>query len=217
MLAPSYDLPFLNRWREAITAQRHILFALLASFIGYFGPSRLPLREAHEVPITPIDRVMPLIPWTVFGYVLLYPFLVLTVLYLVLRPAALRPVAYAIIAANLIGGLIFTLYRTTVPRPALAATGWDAEILRFLWSIDPPYNALPSLHAAYGIIIAWGFIKLRSRWTPLVLACSAIVVFTTLTTHQHRFLDLVGGAILAAAVCLYFYRRLGPWHDRPHW
>jgi membrane-associated phospholipid phosphatase len=200
----------ISRLREAAYEQRWMIAAIAASYIGYFLPSRLPIEKVSEVPELAIDRAMPLIPWTVLGYWFLYPFLIGTVLYLSLRPKALRAIGSALIASNLIGGVIFTAWRTTVPRPMLIPDTAGERLLALLWRLDPPYNVFPSLHAAYGFIILFGFIRMRSRRTPLVLLCSFIVIFTTLTTYQHRVLDLMGGFGLAAVLCMWFYRNLGP-------
>ncbi len=189
--------PGLRGWLAAFKAQWRAVALGGVSFVAYFGTGHIPGLTAHAVPYLGIDRAIPLLPWTIFGYVSLYPLLLANLIYLVPHPQALRPVLNAVMLANLIAGTIFIVYRTQVTRPPLQYTfGW--QLLALIWGLDPPYNALPSLHTAYSVLIAWTHIKLRSRYWPLVVVWCMIIIATTLTTKQHQVLDLVGGAALAA-------------------
>jgi hypothetical protein len=189
-------LPGARLWLAAFKRQwRYVALGAL-SFIAYFGTGHIPGLTAHAVPYLWLDRAVPLLPWTIYGYVSLYPLLVANVIYLTPYPHALRSLISAIILANLIGGAIFVIYRTQTTRPALHYTaGW--QLLALVWGVDPPYNALPSLHTAYSLLIAWTHVRVRSRYLPLVLPWCAIIIATTLTTKQHHALDLLGGAVLA--------------------
>ncbi|MBA3468369.1 MAG: inositol phosphorylceramide synthase [Herpetosiphonaceae bacterium] len=196
-------------WLAALQGQWRLVALGVMSFVAYFGPGHIPGLTAHSVPYLAIDRTIPLLPWTIYGYISLYPLLLANLIYLVPHPPALRPLISAIILANLIAGTIFIVYRTQVTRPPLQQTfGW--QLLAVIWSIDPPYNALPSLHTAYSVLIAWTHIKLRSRYWPLVLVWCAIVIATTLTTKQHQALDLLGGAGMAALLGWLVLRTLSP-------
>ena len=115
-----------NRWRIAIVwihcfKQQWREIAITAfSFGAYFGTGHIPSLKAHRVPATALDHAVPLLPWTVYGYVSLYPLLLANLVYLVPRPRALRPVLQAVTLANALSGMLFVTFRTTVPRPTLA-------------------------------------------------------------------------------------------------
>jgi hypothetical protein len=201
--------PGFRLWLAAFKAQWQSVALGLLSFVAYFGTGHIPGLTAHSVPYLWLDQVIPLLPWTIYGYVSLYPLLVANVIYLTPYPHALRPLISAIILANLIAGSIFIIYRTQTTRPPLQYTaGW--QLLALIWGVDPPYNALPSLHTAYSLLIAWTHIKVRSRYLPLVLLWCAIIIATTLTTKQHQVLDLLGGAVLAGILGKRVLNRLSP-------
>lgn len=196
-------------WLASFKHQWHDVVAGALSFVGYLGTGHIPGIKSHRVPYLWIDRAVPLLPWTSYGYVSLYPLLLANLVYLIPRQRALRPLLNAIILANSLAGMLFVTYRTEITRPPMQYThGW--RILAFVWGADPPYNALPSLHTAYGVLIAWAHIKWRSPYLPVVLPWSAIVIGTTLTTKQHQAVDLVGGVALAAMIGKLLFGNLSP-------
>ena len=201
-------------WLEAFKGEWKSVALGAISFAAYFGPGHIPGLTAHSVPYLGIDRAIPLMPWTVYGYVSLYPLLIANVIYLTPHPRALRPLVRSIILANLIAGTIFIAYRTQAARPPLRHTfGW--QLLAFIWGIDPPYNALPSLHTTYSVLIAWTHMRLRSPHRPLVLAWCAIIIASTLTTKQHQAVDLLGGMALAGILGKLLLSRLSPLDLKP--
>ncbi|HYF61770.1 MAG TPA: phosphatase PAP2 family protein [Herpetosiphonaceae bacterium] len=196
-------------WRSCFLAQRWAIAAALLSFIGYFGTSRIPGLTVHRVPATAIDRFIPLLPITAYGYVSLYPLLLGNLAWLMPHPPALLPLLKAFILANTLSGIWFVCYRTTVDRPPLP-DGAGAGLLGLVWSADPPFNALPSLHTAYSLLIASAHLRWRSRVRWPITAWAAVIIATTLTTKQHVFLDVVAGAIFAAPIIRWMFGSLRP-------
>jgi hypothetical protein len=180
----------------------------LLSFISYFGTGHIPGLVAHRVPSTWIDRAIPLLPATAYGYVSLYPLLLGNLVYLVPRPQALLPVLRAFILANVLSGIWFVCYRTTAERPSLAA-GTGAGLLGLLWSVDPPYNALPSLHTVYSVLIGAAHLRWHSRYRWAIVAWAAMVIATTLTTKQHQLLDVLAGLAFAGLIDRWLLAKLG--------
>lgn len=199
--APGLARHLRREWRAVLAGA--------CSFAGYLATSRLPGLKARQVPALALDRAIPLLPWTVYGYVSLYPLLALNLAYLLPRPRALRALTDAVILANAGASVIFALWRTTVERPPLPS-GAGARLLAALWRIDPPHNALPSLHAAYGVLLAWAHLRLQSPLAPAMALWSAAVIGSTLSTKQHRSLDLLGGAVLALLAGAPTISRLAP-------
>ena len=178
-------------WREiALTA---------ATFGIYLGVGRVPNLKMHRVPQTRLDRMIPLQAWTIYPYVSLYLMLVGHGVWLVRQPERLRLIMRWVRWSNLLAGMIFVGFRTTVERPS-HAKGIGSRLLRLIWRIDPPHNALPSLHTAYAVLVMLA----HHRWhTPQrigIYAWSLAIIASTLTTKQHYMLDVGAGAILAFAV-----------------
>jgi len=72
-----------------------------------------------------------------------------------------------------------------------------------------PYAAMPSLHAADALIVGLTMAAVV-RWRPvklLWLAWPAWVAFTVVATANHFWLDVVGGAVVAAVAAAVVHRR----------
>lgn len=83
-------------------------------------------------------------------------------------------------------------------RPAVE--GWPAPLFGML-GLDRPYNQFPSLHISLGFV-AWHMLDRRLKGRarlPLALWFLAVAA-STLLVRQHHFIDLPGGAAVAALV-----------------
>ena len=74
--------------------------------------------------------------------------------------------------------------------------------------MDAPYNLLPSLHAAFTLILldiyfrhTRGFIRVATMTWFVLIALSPVL------TYQHHLIDIVGGFVLAG-YCFYLFREL---------
>lgn len=170
-------------------------------FTAYLHLLKNPTREVIEMPLTAVDH------WLPFSVAALPVYLSLW-LYTSLPPALmlerrdLERYGWAIGAVCVIGLLCFYWFPTAVP-PA------DVDWARypgfaFLKTIDTAGNACPSLHVASAVFSgAWLHRQLREmgagrRVLMLNFLWGAAIVYSTLGTKQHVFLDLVAGLVLGA-------------------
>jgi len=76
-----------------------------------------------------------------------------------------------------------------------AVSGWAGDFFATLHSFDRPFNQAPSLHAGLAVIL-WS--RFRAHTTGalriLLAAWFLLMVASTLTTHQHQFIDVPTGA-----------------------
>jgi membrane-associated phospholipid phosphatase len=97
----------------------------------------------------------------------------------------------------------FIFFPTYVPAEALPGTDIFTTILRFIHHNLGRYDAFPSGHVYITTLLALFF----SRWVPrqklLWTFVIIIVSLSTLFTHQHYILDVVGG--YAAALMGYHF------------
>jgi hypothetical protein len=74
-------------------------------------------------------------------------------------------------------------------------SGWAGELLAALHRFDLPFNQAPSLHAGLAVIL---WTRFRAHTTGAIRIALAVWFFlvaaSTLTTHQHHFIDLPTGA-----------------------
>jgi hypothetical protein len=83
-------------------------------------------------------------------------------------------------------------------RPAVE--GWTAPLLAIL-GLDRPFNQFPSLHISLGFL-AWHALdrRLSGVWRLPLAAWFLAIAVSTLLVWQHHFIDLPGGAAVAALV-----------------
>lgn len=180
-----------------------------AFFVAYFWVMQHPQGEVFIVPLTALDRAVPLDPRTMPLYLSLW-------LYVSLGPALLRngrELAHYVVgcfALSAIGLLIFLLWPTTTPEFGI---DWSAyPSLAFLKSVDVSANACPSLHVAFAVFTGiWLDRLLREiglgagARIPSLLWCAGIA-YSTLAVRQHVVLDVAAGAGLGALVALVHLR-----------
>jgi len=191
-------------------------------FVAYFWVMHNPQGATFIMPLTAIDRLVPLEPRAMPLYLSLW-------VYVSLGPALLRngrELAGYGCAAFVIGAgglLIFLLWPTSTPDFGI---DWDRyPSMAFLKDVDASANACPSLHVAFAVFTGFrldrllGEIGLARRARFLNLLWCAGIVYSTLAVRQHVMLDAVAGAALGAAVALFVHpavlRRQAPVIVRP--
>src|SRR5204862_550823 len=106
--------------------------------------------------------------------------------------------AKRIAASIIVAGTCFLLFplRFAFPRPR--ADGWPGALFDWFRGMDAPYNLLPSLHAAFTLILldvyfrhTRGFIRVATMTWFVLIALSPVV------TYQHHVIDILGRFVLA--------------------
>jgi membrane-associated phospholipid phosphatase len=147
---------------------------------------------------SPVDRLIPFWDNTIWIYLsinLLNPIGPL----LMNKRHDLATYARGIIFISLFANLIFLLWPSTVQRNECLAT--NPLYLAFV-RVDSPRHAFPSLHAAfsvYAVLCARKvFVEMRAPESlSIIFALWAVcILFSTLSTKQHVFSDIVAGSLL---------------------
>lgn len=185
-------------WKARLAAGLLVLFA-----VPYFLLQRFPFLSARVFPPTALDRAVPFDPAWAWGYVSLYPLLVL-VPWLLPDRASLTRFARAFVLLTLFCFVCFLLFPVAGPRPAAGARpAGGLYPLVLLW--DRELNSFPSLHAGYAALVAVAGGR-AARGLPrgaglslrlLAAADAAVVLYATLATKQHYAVDLPPGVALA--------------------
>jgi membrane-associated phospholipid phosphatase len=175
-----------------------VVVALLAS--GYFLLNK-PRESAHFLELATDDWI-PLVPGFVFPYISLYLLLVLSVWRFLKAQTRLFSLAALAVCIDLvISYIIYILFQTRIERPVLSGFDVSSDILRWIYSIDEPYNAFPSLHTSSAVLCTLLWRKIDSRFWLVILVWAGFIVASTVLTKQHYFVDILGG--LAVAVLSY--------------
>jgi membrane-associated phospholipid phosphatase len=149
----------------------------------------------------PLDRFVPLWPVWVIPYLLCLPAWALGLLWVSWKTddRQFHTFVSAALFANLFAAMFYFFYPTYVDRPLLTGSGWAFKLLGMVYQNDRVYNAFPSGH----VYMTTLFCLFLNRWYPRTRGLWAMlfvtVVSSTLFTHQHYLLDVLGGSFLGCA------------------
>lgn len=168
---------------------------LLYWFSGFMAEALSP----RVLPLSLIDRLVPLVPGTVWIYLSIYFVYAASCILqkdLEVYGRFLRSYLLAYFGST----VIFLLFPTTFPREMFvigsgpsATTSEEVLVLFRLW--DRPTNCLPSMHVASAVLAALPFRDRQPRLYVTFLIWAAAIGVTTVTTKQHYAIDVVTGAV----------------------
>lgn len=159
-----------------------------------------------------LDDMIPFVRQFVLVYVLWYPLMLGTTLYLLLkdRRAFLR-YARSVVLGLTACMLTFVLLPSGQElRPAeVPGSDLTARLLRFIYAADTNTNVFPSMHVVGTLAAVIGIFDSRSaprgvQWG--VAALGVLINASTVLIKQHSVLDILGGVVLYWLVYLAVYR-----------
>jgi membrane-associated phospholipid phosphatase len=174
-------------------------------FIGYFYLLRHPAYPVTVMPLTALDRLIPLQPAALVAYLSLW-------LYVGFAPALQRTFLELIVYGLWIGAMcltglaLFYFWPTAVPPRPVDVSDFPGFAL--MQGIDLAGNACPSMHVAAAIFTAiWVDHVLRLTRSPIVLrainaAWFVAIAYSTMAVRQHVALDVAAGALLGVIFVL---------------
>jgi hypothetical protein len=180
----------------------------LGLLVGSFGLTlyqvmgRVDLGRSATMLDTPLDRAIPLLPWTTWFYEPLYlaVFVVATIAFSSKR---IYHRALGCVLINMgVAALGHFFIRAEYPRPTLHPPFHDVSMafLAWVYKIDPPGNVFPSLHVAHTFTLAFLLRLDRPRLGALTLVMCTLLALSTLTTKQHFLADVFAGLAMALAL-----------------
>ena len=167
-------------------------------------------RAAHGEAIPtwafPWERHIPLIPWTAVPYWSEDLFFVLAIFACGSWPR-LRTHALRVMTALAGAALFFFAMPLTAEFARTEVHGPFGWLFGALHQMDKPYNLFPSLHVTLGMLMLSALHSVaKGGWKVALWVWFALIFASTLTTHQHQVMDLLGGFALGV-VCLHAW----PW------
>lgn len=180
-----------------------LILTVAMNMLAYYGGRLLAHHLPHHNLETPLDRMIPLVPWTLVIYWGCYLFWIIN--YILIAREDPESV-YRFFAADTLARAICLFFFLTLPttniRPDIPSDNfWNAG-MNLLYQIDSADNLFPSIHC----LTSWFcYIGIRGRkelprWYRMLSFMMAIAVFiSTLTTRQHVLIDVAGGILLAEA------------------
>ena len=170
--------------------------------LSYAGTNLLAHNWKHYMPALKVDEYIPFIPVFIIPYVVCYAHWVINFLLSVQTgEKRFSRFALAVMLSQVMCGIIFLLFPTTISRPDVSiCQGVTGFLLKAIYGIDAPVNLFPSMHC----LLSWfSWIAVRDvqsmpKWYQIFSFVFAIVVcISTVTVKQHFFIDIIGGVALA--------------------
>ena len=167
--------------------------------VGYGGSNWLAAQRAAQLHLyLPAELAIPFIP------AMIGPYLSINLLFALplfrLGAEDLRLLGRQMIATTLIATAFFLSVPTALGFTRSTVASDLAPTYRLLYSLDYPYNCVPSLHVAYASQIVFALAARGSHRLRASLALwLCLIMVSTVLTHQHNILDLACGLLLAAA------------------
>ena len=162
-----------------------------------------PYQHWQVIPV--IDNAIPFIDWMIVPYSWSLPLFICS-FFIVANIRQLRILSSRLILTTLIACLCFYLLPLQFSFLRSDIRPLFVPFYAFIEATDRPYNQLPSLHAAYAIILLlslWPALAVvKQKWLTrllLVVVCTFIAL-STLFTYQHHILDVIAGFLLAVIV-----------------
>ena len=173
------------------------------------------VTQNYWVSWCPLDDWIPFVPSFVWFYILWYPLMIGMTLWLLVRDKrAFVRYGWTVILGLTASIAIFFLFPSGQELRPAQAPGSDpaAVLVRAIYAVDTNTNVFPSMHVVgtlAAVRAAWDTRSLsgRARWAIAVLG--VLINLSTVFIKQHSALDILGGAILFAAVALPVYRLSG--------
>ena len=157
-------------------------------------------RDPLVIAWQPFDRMVPPQPLAVWIYISLY-LMMLVPWWSAPRWEQVRLMAWRLSLSMLLGCALFVIFPTSILRPALpAADGATTAVISWIYRFDLPGNALPSMHAAFGILIMQAGLQVMPRLRVMWVVWLVLVLWSCIAIRQHTWLDLAGGLMLGALV-----------------
>jgi membrane-associated phospholipid phosphatase len=207
---PSMHLFHDPHWIRQIASRMRYLWPLkavgttvfmLVFFWAYFGVLRHPMFPVTEMPLTVVDRWIPVTALAFPVYASLWIYVSLpAALCREFRTLALFGLWMAAMCLFCLG--IFWAFPTSIPPAGIDWTLYPE--MAIIKDVDASGNACPSLHVASAVFAAIWLDRLALavsapvvlRWA-IWLHCLAIL-WSTVATRQHVAIDVLAGAVFGA-------------------
>lgn len=150
---------------------------------------------------TPLDALVPLWPAWVLPYVLTWVMWLGCATWAVwkMEPRLYKAAVAALLATACVGLACFLVFPNYTERLLVTGDDRPAQLLRGIQGMTHAANAFPSAHVYITTLIALFWVRWYPRHRAAWIAIVAVVSCSTIFTHEHHLLDVVGGLALGWA------------------
>ena len=169
------------------------------NMVAYMGTRIFTTGRYHYNIESPLDRMLPLVPFFVVFYVLAFAQWITGYL---LIGREKKEYCYRFFLGEIIAKaiclVIFLVFPTTLNRPEITGNGIFERLLAFIYSVDAADNLFPSIHCLESWMCWRGCKKLTQTRLPgwfsgANLVLTLLVFASTVLCKQHVLIDIAGG------------------------
>ncbi|WML31376.1 phosphoesterase [Neobacillus sp. OS1-32] len=154
--------------------------------------------------ITPIDKMIPYMPIFIIPYILWYAYFAGFLVYFCFKDTKVYLKTLLLLSlGELACFVIYFFFQTTVPRPPVEGNDILTILVKWIYTIDQPYNCFPSIHVqtTFSIMLASLHIKNKHVINNILLHIGGgLIIVSTLFVKQHVIFDMVGSMFLVAFI-----------------
>lgn len=176
----------------------------LIPLINIFYPFLNNASRGVNYLVTDIDRNIPFIKLFAIPYFIWYLFVPASLVYIYfINEKNYYKVISSVIIGMLLSFIIYYFFQTTVPRPSLTGNDFLTNLLRFIYTMDSPYNCFPSIHVltCYLMIKGTQINDEKNQIGRIIVAIIAVaIILSTQFIKQHVILDLISGILLGEII-----------------
>lgn len=145
-----------------------------------------------------LDDYVPLIPYFVIAYIALFPYMLLTTIFVWSTPFAMHFFATIAIAAWT-AAFFWYFFPSGILRKRNLGPGMFAHMIVWIYENDQENNTFPSSHVFYALICSF-FLALVFPLFALGFAIiGGLISISTVLVKQHHVADIIGGIMWAVA------------------
>ncbi|MEC0241620.1 phosphatase PAP2 family protein [Paenibacillus dokdonensis] len=160
--------------------------------------------------VTPLDQATPFIKYFAlpYGVWIFYIYVCLVYFFFRDRPSYYRSLlVYTVCALTCYG--VYLVFQTTVPRPEVIGNDPFAQLTRFIYNRDQPFNCFPSIHcfSSYMVMrMIWKSPARNRLNVTLISGMSLLIIASTLFMKQHVIMDVIGAIAIVEIYSFLFFK-----------
>lgn len=168
-----------------------------------YGPLNHVKENVYSL-VTVLDQHIPFITYFIAPYLAWYILMFVVLAWFMKHDYELYIESIVSICVGLLlSFMVYAVFQTTVPRPVVLGQDLFSRLTRFMYGMDNPYNAFPSIHVMTAYIIFIASRKVKRYGKKVMLASqtlSVLVILSTVFLKQHTLLDVFGGILLGGSL-----------------
>ena len=195
-------------WRNNMKKIKTILLPLslllsIPIINNIYGDLNNSARGVHYL-VTYLDKKIPFISEFSIPYLMLYPFILFTLIYFCIY---YRKVYFKVMSSIIIGMVIFFIiyymFQTSVPRPQLYGNSFFTNLVKYIYINDNPFNCFPSTHVFMSYLMIKGIKDTKKEVTfekVFITTISIAIILSTQFIKQHVILDMIFAILLGEGI-----------------